>query len=57
MVTDLTKDIKAELLAVPTIDVVIGGKRNPLMVAASLTTSSLYRCFSGEQRKILYPEK
>lgn len=53
---ELSKDIKAELLSVPTIDVVIGGKRSPLMVAAQQTTASLYKCFSGELRKIAYPE-
>lgn len=57
MVTDLSKEVKAELLSIPTIDVVLDGKRNPLMIASSLTTASLYRCFSGESRKILYPEK
>lgn len=54
--SDMTKEIKAELLTIPTLDVYMSGKRNPLMVAASLTTASLYRCFSGEQRKIVYPE-
>ena len=53
---ELSKDIKAELLSIPTLDVVIGGKRSPLMVATSQTTASLYKCFSGELRKIAYPE-
>ncbi len=53
---ELSKDIKSELLSIPTLDVVIAGKRSPLMVAASQTTSSLYKCFSGELRKIAYPE-
>lgn len=53
---EITPAIKRELLQIPTIDVVINGKRSPLMVAASTTTASLYRCFSGELRKILYPE-
>lgn len=53
---ELSKDIKSELLSIPTLDVVIGGKRSPLMVAASQTTASLYKCFSGELRKIVYPE-
>lgn len=55
-VLELTKDIKVRLLAIPTIDVRIQGKRSPLMVAASQTTASLYRCFAGEIRKIAYPE-
>lgn len=53
---DLTKDIKAKLLSIPTTEVVINGKRSPLMVAASQTTASLYRCFNGELRRIAYPE-
>ena len=52
----LSKDIKAELLSIPTLDVVINGKRSPLLIAASQTTASLYKCFSGELRKIAYPE-
>lgn len=51
----LTKEWKAELLKIPVLDVVISGKRSPLMVAVSQTTASLYRCYSGEIRKIVYP--
>lgn len=53
----LTREIKARLLTIPTVDVVISGKRSPLMVGVSQTTASLYRCFSGEQRHICYPER
>ena len=53
---ELSKDIKTELLTIPTLDVVIGGKRSPLMIGVSQTTASLYKCFSGELRKIAYPE-
>lgn len=52
---ELSKDIKAELLSIPTIDVVVAGKRSPLMVAAAQTTASLAKCFNGELRKISYP--
>lgn len=52
----LTRAWKAELLTIPTLDVVIGGKRSPLMVAATQTSASLYKCFSGELRKVVYPE-
>lgn len=45
---ELTTDVKARLLSVPVIDVVVGGKRSPLMVAVGQTTASLYKCFSGE---------
>lgn len=51
----LTTTLKAQLLSIPTLDVVIGGKRSPLMVAATQTTASLYNCFSGELRRIAYP--
>lgn len=54
---ELTRDIKAKLLSIPTLDVIISGKRSPLMIAASQTTASLYKCFSGELRRIVYPEK
>jgi CRISPR-associated protein Cas1 len=51
----LSKEIKARLLSIPVSDVIINGKRSPLMVAATLTTASLAKCFSGEARKIIYP--
>ena len=53
----LTKELKAKLLTIPTLDVVINGKRSPLMIAVGQTTASLYKCFSGELRKISYPER
>lgn len=53
---ELTKEIKAKLLAIPTLEVVMMGKRSPLMIAVGQTTVSLYKCFSGELRKIVYPE-
>lgn len=52
----LDKAFKTELLTVPTLDVKIGGKRSPLMVAMGQTTASLFKCFSGEARRISYPE-
>ena len=52
----LTKEIKSRLLTIPTLEVTISGKRSPLMVAVGQTTASLYKCFSGELRKISYPE-
>ena len=53
----LTKEWKASLLSIPTLEVKIGGKRSPLMIAVAQTTASLYKCFSGEQRRIVYPER
>ena len=55
-VEELTREVKYDLLGIPTLDVVIGGRRSPLMIAVSQTTASLYRCFAGEQRRIDYPE-
>lgn len=55
--SELTKEIKSQLLTIPVIDVVINGERSPLMIAVGQTTASLYKCFSGELRKIMYPEK
>lgn len=52
----LTKELKGRLLSIPTLDVIIGGKRSPLMVAVGQTTASLYKCFRGELRRIVYPE-
>lgn len=54
--SELTREIKAELLVIPSLDVMIDGKRSPLMVAAGQTTASLAKCFNGELRKIAYPE-
>ena len=54
---DLSKTWKTELLLIPTLDVVIGGRKSPLMVGVTQTTASLYKCFSGELRKVAYPER
>lgn len=54
---ELTKEMKSQLLTIPTLDVIIGRKRSPLMVAVGQTTASLYKCFSGEFKKITYPER
>ena len=54
---ELTTGLKAQLLGIPVVDVVIDGQRSPLMIAVGQTTASLYKCFTGELRKISYPEK
>lgn len=54
-ITNLTKDIKGQLLSIPVLDVVINGRRSPLMIGVGMTTASLYKCYSGEIRKIAYP--
>ena len=53
----LDKEIKKRLLSIPTIEVKINNHRRPLMVAVTESTASLYKCFSGELRKIAYPER
>ncbi|MDR1896505.1 MAG: type II CRISPR-associated endonuclease Cas1 [Prevotellaceae bacterium] len=52
---ELSKEIKIKLLSIPVLDVFIDGQRSPLMIAAGKTTSSLAKCYIGEQRKITYP--
>lgn len=52
---ELTKKSKAYLLQIATQDVKIDNKIRPLMVAVTITTSSLYKCFTGNRRVILYP--
>jgi len=53
---DITREQKAKLLSIATCDVLIDGKKSPLMVALSRTTNSLFECFEGTRRKIVYPE-
>lgn len=53
--TELSKELKTQLLTIPVFDVVIDGKRSPLMIAASQTTASLAKCFRGESRIVSYP--
>lgn len=54
-ITELTPELKSKLLSIPVLDVVINGRRSPLMIGVGMTTASLYRCYSGEIRKIAYP--
>lgn len=51
----LTREIKSKLLVIPTLDVFIDNQKSPLMIASQRTTASLYDCFEGVSRKILYP--
>ncbi len=53
---DLTKEIKTALLIIPVLDVMLDGETSPLMNATQRTAVSIYKCFTGEQRKPLYPE-
>ena len=53
---EMTTAIKKQLLAIATVDVTVGNKQGPLMVAMQRTTASLAKCFEGKTRKILYPQ-
>ena len=54
-ISELSTEVKSRLLSIPVIDVVINGRRSPLMIGVAATTASLYKCYSGELRKIAYP--
>lgn len=51
----ITKEIKSKLLVIPALDVIIDGQKSPLMIASQRTTASLYDCYEGISRKVLYP--
>lgn len=53
---EVTVANKIKLLNIPVMEVVIGGRRSPLMVAVSHTATSLVKCFRGESRRLIYPE-
>ena len=55
-ISEINKRLKMQLLGIPMLDVVINGKRSPLMIAAQQTTASLYKCFAGEMRHVNFPE-
>jgi CRISPR-associated protein Cas1 len=55
-VDELQKEHKAVLLRIPAMDVCIEGEKSPLMIATQRTAVSLVKCYSGEQRKLLFPE-
>jgi CRISPR-associated protein Cas1 len=52
----LTKELKARLLLIPSIDVLIDGEKSPLMIATQRSSASLAKCYTGDSRKMLYPE-
>ena len=53
---DISSEQKRELLGVTTMDVSISGHRSPMMLAIQTTAQSVQKCFSGEARKIIYPD-
>ena len=53
---EMNPAMKKALLEVPAMDVMIDGKKSPMMNAVQRTTASLAKCFEGTARKVLYPE-
>jgi CRISP-associated protein Cas1 len=53
---ELSKELKARLLLIPSIDVMIDGEKSPLMIATQRSSASLAKCYTGDSRKLLYPE-
>ena len=51
----LTKEIKAAFLGLAVEDTLIDGHQSPLAIAATTTSASLFECFDGQRRQILYP--
>ena len=54
--SDISSEQKRQLLGVTTMDVIINGHRSPMMLAIQATAQSVQKCFSGEARKIVYPD-
>ena len=50
-----TTEIKQELLQIPYLDVSIDGHAAVLEVAAGQTAASLFKCYDGQLRKIIFP--
>ena len=53
---EITKEQKAKLLGIASVDILIDGKKSPLMVGLARTTNSLSECYQGSRKKIIYPE-
>ncbi len=53
---EISKETKQILLTLPAVDVKMQKLKRPLLVAASMTTASLSKCYLGEIRRISYPE-
>ena len=56
LTSNISSEQKRELLGITTMDVNISGHRSPMMLAIQTTAQSVQKCFSGEARKIIYPD-
>lgn len=54
--SDISSEQKRELLGITTMDANISGHRSPMMLAIQTTAQSVQKCYSGEARKIIYPD-
>jgi len=54
-IEELTIGLKKRFWNLPVMDVRMGRRKRPLMIAMNETTSSLYQCIIGKRRKIKYP--
>ncbi len=52
---DLPKEVKAELLQLPYVDVSLNKKMRPLQHAVERTCKSFYQCITGERRSLQLP--
>lgn len=53
--TVLTKEVKSELLRILFVDTRFDKVMRPLDIGLTITTASLSKCFTGTQKKIVYP--
>ena len=53
---ELTTEVKTKILKILANDIYFENTTRPLMVGLSQTTASLARCFTGEQKKMVYPQ-
>lgn len=53
--SSLTTEHKKQLLSLPVIDTIIDGKTHPMSIAIHHSATSLYRCFAGKERRLVYP--
>lgn len=53
--TELTKEVKAEILRLLNCDVSVGQVRRPLQIALTITTASLAKFFKGDVKKLALP--
>lgn len=52
---DLGTETKRHLLSLPTLDVTLGSKRHPLLVAVQMSATSLCQAMEGKTKKVAYP--